>query len=261
MNLTEQIAQVADEIKQLKARERDLYRQSVEAPEAEKVCADWMAEELAHDPAESILFREALYPIEVNGISFEGAELWRERPGGHRLVAVRPCGDPGDGQTFLGILIGDVALSVGTTFNRDTGMLNFGLRMHNPAIFVPDLQRVVYGCGSWWSTIKTADQLREITDGDIDSVWYVQALKVLSGNETERMSKTGLEEGELVVHAAGDRRVVAQWHGRCLSVGYHDLHNGEWLPDPNSGLLMDADERAALRRLLANDDDDGSESA
>jgi hypothetical protein len=55
--------------------------------------------------------------------------------------------------------------------------------MRNPAIYVPALKRLVFGAGSWWGEIKTEDDLKEITDKDINDVWYVQALKALDGGK------------------------------------------------------------------------------
>jgi hypothetical protein len=47
----------------------------------------------------------------------------------------------------------------------------------NPAIWVPSLNKIVWGSESWWGPITTPEQVREITDSDIESQWYVQALK------------------------------------------------------------------------------------
>ena len=44
-------------------------------------------------------------------------------------------------------------------------------------IFVPELNEVVWGCGSFWQKIRSKEQLKNITDGDINNVWYVKALK------------------------------------------------------------------------------------
>lgn len=44
-------------------------------------------------------------------------------------------------------------------------------------MFVPELGRIVWGCGSWWHKIKSEDDLRQITDDDIDKVCYVQLAK------------------------------------------------------------------------------------
>ena len=97
------------------------------------------------------------------------------------FVKVRPCADDCGGKTFLGVLIGDVAMSVSAGFDKETGKLTIGRCFYNPAILVPSLQRVVYGMESWWGRIESPDDLREIADHDIDSVWYLQALKHLAG--------------------------------------------------------------------------------
>lgn len=51
--------------------------------------------------------------------------------------------------------------------------------MHNPAMYVPGLNDIVFGAGSWWRQIKSPEGLAEISDKDIDSVWYMRALKDL----------------------------------------------------------------------------------
>lgn len=52
----------------------------------------------------------------------------------------------------------------------------------NPAIWVPELEKVVWGDSSWWGPIeKKEDAERLITDADIQNVWYVKALKRLEG--------------------------------------------------------------------------------
>jgi hypothetical protein len=92
-------------------------------------------------------------------------------------VAIRPCGDEHKGRTYLGFLLGDIALSLSARFDRESGVMSISPAMHNPAIWVPDLGRIVFGCESWWGEIKCADGLRQITDAHIDDVWYVRALK------------------------------------------------------------------------------------
>jgi len=76
------------------------------------------------------------------------------------FVSVRPCGDEHGNKTYLGIYVGDV---------------NIGIP--NPCIWVPDLKEYIFGCESWWGRIKSPEQLRQITDADIENVWYVRALR------------------------------------------------------------------------------------
>ena len=57
---------------------------------------------------------------------------------------------------------------------------------NNPAIFVPELKRIVWGMESWWGAVKSEDELKEITDEDIDNVWYVKLLKSqMEGKDNE----------------------------------------------------------------------------
>ncbi len=88
---------------------------------------------------------------------------WSCDPG--TFVSIRPCAEEYDNKTFLGVYIG--ALSV----NNMT---------HNPCIWVPDLQEYIFGFESWWGEIETPEQLHDISDADIQNVWYVRALKQLA---------------------------------------------------------------------------------
>lgn len=47
-------------------------------------------------------------------------------------------------------------------------------------MFVPALGRIVRGMESWWSPIDSPDQLKDITDADIDAQPAVQALRALA---------------------------------------------------------------------------------
>ena len=90
---------------------------------------------------------------------------WSCDPGS--FVSVRPCGDEYEDKTYLGLYVGEVAIG-------DT------MSLHNPCIWVPDLKQYIFGCESWWGVIDSEDDLRKITDADIENVWYVRALKELS---------------------------------------------------------------------------------
>ena len=117
-------------------------------------------------------------PITVEKIEFEeDSELitkgWSCETGA--LVSIRPCGDEYGGKTYLGIYLGDIARSVGVKFKD--GVLKPFHTFHNPAIFVPDLKKTIFGCESWWGEIKSEEQLKQITNEDIENVWYVRLLK------------------------------------------------------------------------------------
>lgn len=133
--------------------------------------------------------RDIQFPLTVNGIAFSEhtQDVYHEKLlfGGKcgDFVAVRPCGDKYEKKTFLGVLIGEVALSQGLRLKEETSTLEMYRSMYNPMIYIPDLREVVWGCGSWWGKIKDASQLKQISDADIENVWYVQALKALTDAE------------------------------------------------------------------------------
>lgn len=121
------------------------------------------------------------YPITVNKIEFGDAPSYKpERYGKPQcglLVMVRPVGQEYGDKTFLGVLLGEMAVSQACSFDPASGVLKVDRCMFNPMIFIPENNAVVFGYESWWGVIKREDQLRQITDADIQSVWYVKALK------------------------------------------------------------------------------------
>lgn len=67
-------------------------------------------------------------------------------------VRISPCGDEYKGKTYDGILLGDIALSFGATISNKK--LTVEHSFYNPAIYVPELKKVIFGCESWWSRVK-----------------------------------------------------------------------------------------------------------
>jgi len=140
--------------------------------------------------------RQFSYPLIVKKLVFEHSAPVSNvtdspfdrgaKPG--NLVQIRSCKTEHGDKTRLGILIGwvplghDVRLENRETDEdgRDIGTLVIKSGRLNPAIFVPDLGEIVLGCESWWGPIKNEEELRQITDGDIQNIWYVKALKQLS---------------------------------------------------------------------------------
>jgi len=96
-------------------------------------------------------------------------------------VSVRLAGED---KTYLGVYVGEIAYEIFGEYKiaEEEATLH---GKYNPAIFVPDLGRIVFGFESWWGIIEDPDQLREITDEDIENVWYVQAIKALANKESE----------------------------------------------------------------------------
>src|SRR5690606_18107092 len=103
-----------------------------------------------------------------NGVSMKQQMIlkgWRHAPG--TFVKVRPCGAAHEGKTYLGLYVGDVALSIGWS-SPDVEIRKPRPAMQNPCIWVPDLNEYIFGCESWWGAIETEDDLRQITDADIE---------------------------------------------------------------------------------------------
>jgi hypothetical protein len=124
------------------------------------------------------------YPITVTEIDvkeFDGKLLYHENVG--KLAKVRPCGEEYGGKTYLGIFLGDIPHSPHISHNPETGMLQ--IRAYcNPAIFVPNLNKIVWGMESWWSVVENENDLdKEITDELIQNQWYVRVAKLMGGKD------------------------------------------------------------------------------
>lgn len=129
----------------------------------------------AHEPC--ITSRK--FPVEVSAIEIltERQRRGPDKVGG--LVRVRPCAKDCGDKTYLGIYLGDLPLEVDAFYRDKSHKLTIGLH-RNPAMFVPELKRVVWGCGSWWGFIeKPEDAERMITDESIASIPYVKVLKAM----------------------------------------------------------------------------------
>lgn len=122
------------------------------------------------------------YPIEVSKINADNSK------GGYRskqigkFTKICPCGEEYKGKTYLRLFLGELPISNHISYMEDTKELKVSFHS-NPAIFVFDLNKIVYGCESWWGIIENEEDLKEITESDIDNVWYVKALKVLGGQQ------------------------------------------------------------------------------
>ena len=105
------------------------------------------------------------YPITVNGIESE---------------EIKPCGEEYENKSYLGIYLGELPISISASYDEDTGILR-NRAVNNPAIFVPELKRIIYGYESWWREIESAEDVKGISDEDedIENTWYVGLLKKL----------------------------------------------------------------------------------
>jgi len=135
------------------------------------------------------------FPITVTEVDFQTEPpistkgfLTTSKPG--VTVAVRSCKKEHGDKTRLGILIGFVPIHAGVRFEaedgkKDVGRLVFVNTGSNPAIFIPELNEVVLGCESWWGEIKSEKELKEITNEDINNLWYVRAMKEISARQAK----------------------------------------------------------------------------
>lgn len=88
-------------------------------------------------------------------------------------------------KTYLGLFLGDLPDATYIRHNPESGVLTVN-HTTNPAMFVPELNRIVFGYESWWSVIESPEDFKEITDQDIDNVWYMKALKAMTPNTDEQ---------------------------------------------------------------------------
>lgn len=100
-------------------------------------------------------------------------------PTKNRLVKVRPVDPELDGNTYLGFYIGDIAQSIAIYIDVENTLHNKFDRF-NPAIFVPELNQIVFGYECWWSTINSVENFSDITDQDIEDTWYVKLFRELN---------------------------------------------------------------------------------
>lgn len=116
------------------------------------------------------------YPLTIQGIENKKIDT---KGIGHTcgaLCEVRPCGEEYQERTYLGIYLGDLPIGITSSYDEKTGILSNGT-INNPAIFVPELKKIVYGMGSWWREIKDIEDFKEISKEEIENTWYVKLLK------------------------------------------------------------------------------------
>ena len=110
------------------------------------------------------------YPLTINGIEFGDINPWNVSL---KAVKVRPCDDE---TTYFGIYLGEFPHFPSASFSEETGILKFSAA-NNPCIFIPKLNKVVFGSGCWWGEIEDINEFSEISDEDINEQWYVKMLK------------------------------------------------------------------------------------
>lgn len=125
------------------------------------------------------------YPLEVSKINRENNKGSYRGSQVGKLAMIRPCGEEYEGKTYLGLYLGELPIEHHVSHNPDTKELNISF-LNNPAIFVFDLNKIVYGMESWWRIIDNELDFKEITDFDINNIWYVKALKKINESKVQK---------------------------------------------------------------------------
>lgn len=121
---------------------------------------------------------------QIKEFGFPEGKPVRETRDSGKMVKIRPCSDEYENKTFLGVYIGDAAISSSISITNEALVCSWS--HFNPAILIPDSGKIVYGIESWWGLIETEEDLQSITDIDVENIWYVKALKQLKQKDQDK---------------------------------------------------------------------------
>lgn len=121
------------------------------------------------------------YPITVSVIENRFTKPYEQDRKCGMPCAVRPVDDE---KTYLGIYLGEMPMGLYSSYKPADGIL-VNQTLSNPGLYVFELRKIVYGMECWWKELKSADDLKEITDRQIHDTWYVKLLKELLTDEKE----------------------------------------------------------------------------
>lgn len=101
------------------------------------------------------------FPIEVEKINIrESSSMY---PIGES-VRVKPCDAEYKGKTYTGILLGALPKRAMVSYDRMTKELHISPDM-NPAIYVPEIQKIIWGEESWWDFSDTSKMDEDVKGG------------------------------------------------------------------------------------------------
>lgn len=100
------------------------------------------------------------YPLEVSKIDIDNDMSGFRDDYRGSFVKIRPCGEKYNKKTYLGIYLGDLPKGHRISHNPDTKVLSVSFDT-NPAIFVFELNEIIFGCQSWWGFIKNEEELKK----------------------------------------------------------------------------------------------------
>lgn len=118
------------------------------------------------------------YPLTIGGIDYEDdfSDTTGCDPAG--TVVLVTFMEGGERRWAMGILVGSPVVAPSVSWSADDGCLHVrGLK--NPAIFVPSVGRIVWGCESWWHE-ATLDDLGRVVG---DDAWQMGIAKALLDKE------------------------------------------------------------------------------
>lgn len=128
------------------------------------------------------------YPLTIHGIENSPITINGRGASCGELCEVTLAGKETGQKSFLGIYLGDLPIQIHTSFSPETGILK-NSAMTNPAIYVFELKRIVYGYECWWRTIESVDDFKGISNEDIENTWYVRLLRDMQKNEKHSTEK------------------------------------------------------------------------
>lgn len=136
-------------------------------------------EETIPDGCDSFQLKYLHFPISYESIDHD--EFFKQfHPENHpnmQLVAIRPCDKECNNKTYIGILISEYfPIGMGVSFNNKNRLLDLSI-FGNPGIYVPELNRIVFGSGSFWHRIGSKEDLKNISDDDIKL--FTDILKII----------------------------------------------------------------------------------
>lgn len=142
----------------------------------------WITEKFNREKHEleekrSKFLKRIKYPIMVKKIENKKIDYFKFK--GSPLCVIRPCGKEYVNKSFIGIYLGELPISITTTYNQETKKLTNDT-MPNPAIYVPELEKIIFGCESWWERIESMEDFKSITDENINNTWYMKLLEQLA---------------------------------------------------------------------------------
>ena len=119
------------------------------------------------------------FPLMIKGLELRSPEYWNNSL---KSVRIRPCGGE---NTYFGIYLGEFPRHMYAELNEETGILEVST-LTNPGIYVPELEKIVFGDESWWSEIEPGEDVKGITDETIKGQWYMKLLDEITKKKEEQ---------------------------------------------------------------------------